>query len=165
MTDQDPEEPKDKRELLAAFDQVVNREHVRAVERASKPLARRTSLAIAVVCVFAWGGLAYTWIAKPAWLFPKDPWADMTPQAKEHELRFAIYLERERVLDFRKQNGRLPSTLAEAGPLEQGVEYVVTGDSTFVISGEINGVQLRLAENEPAEELLKPTGIKPSRRP
>jgi hypothetical protein len=165
VSDSDAAEPGDKRELVEAFDKVVNRERERVVESASVPQARRTGAIVVVLCVLAWGGLAYTWFAKPAWLFPPDPSKTVTPQQREAALRFGIYLERERVLLFLKRHGHLPKTLAEAGVVEEGVEYVVSGDSTFVVTGGIGNQQFRLNESESAEELLQGTGVKPPARP
>lgn len=161
MTDQDDPAPSEKRELLEAFDQVVNRERDRAVERVSLPLRRRTSLLVAALCVLTWGALAYTWFGKPAWLFPPDPAASRTAGELEAELRFALYLSRERILDYWAANRRLPATLAEAGDVEQGVEYTISGDSTFVVSVMLGDSLVTLNESQSAEELLKPTGIVP----
>ncbi len=159
----DPARP-DKRELLAAFDGVVNREREKAIEsRRSLPVARRTHVAVLVVCLLSWGALVYTWLAKPAWLFPADPAASLTPGEREARLRFGMYLERERVLEFRATHHRLPASLAEAGDVEAGIEYAVRGDSTFVVSAMAGDILLTLDESQSADELLKPAGIAPSR--
>jgi hypothetical protein len=163
VTDQDDPAPPDKRELLEAFDQVVDRERERAVERGSLPMRRRTHLLVAALCVLAWGALAYTWIGKPAWLFPTDPAANLSPAELDRQLRFGLYLSRERVLDYWVEHRRLPATLAEAGDVEAGVEYTISGDSTFVVSVLIRDSLLTLNESQPADDLLKPTGISPGR--
>lgn len=161
---EDPGTP-DKRELLAAFDGVVNRERERAVERRSLPVARRTGAVVLVVCILAWGGLAYTWLGKPAWLFPADPVTGLTEPEKEARLRFGLYLQRERVLDFLATHRRLPASLSEAGDVEAGVEYLVSGDSTFLVSILVRDSVITLNESQPADELLKPAGLAPSRAP
>ncbi len=127
------------------------------------PVARRTHAAVLVACILSWGALAYTWLAKPGWLFPSDPSASRTPAEREAELRFGVYLERERVLDFRATHHRLPVTLAEAGDVEEGVEYTVSGDSTFVVSAMVRDSLLTLNESQSADDFLKTTGITPSR--
>jgi hypothetical protein len=157
-----PAEP-GKRELLEAFDGVLNRERERAVEGRSLPLARRTHPALIVICVLSWAALAYIWLGRPEWLFPGDPAASLSPVARESRLRFGMYLERERVLDYRASHHRLPANLAEAGDVEEGIEYTVRGDSSFVVSALVRGSLLTLNESQSAEELLKPTGIRPSR--
>jgi hypothetical protein len=157
-----PTEP-GKRELLEAFDGVLNRERERAVESRSLPLARRTHPALIVICVLSWAALAYTWLGRPEWLFPGDPAANLSPAAREARLRFGMYLERERVLDYRASHHRLPGNLAEAGDVEEGIEYTVRGDSSFVVSALVRDSLLTLNESQNAEELLKPTGIRPSR--
>ena len=158
----DPARP-EKQELLAAFDGVVNREREKAVERRSLPVARRTHAAVLVVCLLSWGALVYTWVAKPEWLFPRDQSASPSAAEREARLRFGMYLERERVLDFRATHHRLPASLADAGDVEEGIKYVASGDSTFVVSAVVRDSLLTLNESQSADELLKPTGITPSR--
>ena len=160
--DGDPAPPR-KGELLDAFDGVVNRERERALERRSLPVARRTHAAMIVVCILSWGALAYTWLAQPEWLFPTDQSVALSPVEKESRLRFAMYLERERVLDYLSSHRRLPKTLAEAGDVEAGVEYAVSGESTFVVSAMVRDTLLTLNESQRADELLKPAGISPAR--
>jgi len=163
VTDQEEPSPPDKGELLKAFDQVVDRERERAVERVSLPVQRRTHVVVAAICVLSWGALAYTWIGKPAWLFPPDPSANRTPAELETQLRFGLYLSRERVLDYWTEHRRLPATLADAGDVETGIEYTISGDSSFVVSAMLGDSLLTLNESQPADDLLKPTGINPGR--
>ncbi len=155
--------PTDKQQLLEAFEGVVSREREKAVERRSLPVARRTHVVVLVACILSWGALAYIWLARPEWLFPGNPAAGLAPAEREARLRFAIYLERERVLDFRASHHRLPSSLAEAGDVEAGVEYAVSGDSTFVVSAVVRDSLLTLNESQAADDLLKPAGLVPSR--
>ena len=155
-------ESPDKRQLLEAFDGVVNREREKAVERRSLPPIRKTHAAVVLVCVLCWGALAYTWLAKPEWLFPGDQAGTLTASQRDARLRFALYLERERVLDFRATHRRLPASLAEAGDVEAGVEYAVSGESTFVVSALVGDSLLTLNESESADLLLKPAGLAPS---
>ncbi|HEV8197310.1 MAG TPA: hypothetical protein VGP87_11755 [Gemmatimonadales bacterium] len=158
----DPVVP-EKRELLEAFDGVVSREREKVLERRSLPVARRTHAAVIVVCVLSWGALAYTWLARPAWLFPPDPATRLTPSQRESRLRFGMYLERERVLDFWATHKRLPRSLEEVGDVEAGIDYAVRGDSTFVVSALVRDSVLTLDESQSADELLRPAGLKPSR--
>ncbi len=163
MTDQEEPSPSDKRELLEAFDKVVDREREKAVERVSRPVQRRTHLVVVALCALSWGALAYTWIGKPAWLFPTGPAANRTPAELETQLRFGLYLSRERVLDYWAEHRRLPATLADAGDVETGIEYTISGDSSFVVSVMVGDSLLTLNESQPADDLLKPTGINPGR--
>ncbi|HEU5219850.1 MAG TPA: hypothetical protein VFU23_14415 [Gemmatimonadales bacterium] len=152
-----------KDDLLEAFDGVVNRERERAVASRSLPLARRTHWVAIVLCVVAWGALAYIWIGRPAWLFGGDPAASPSRAEKETRIRFGLYLERERVLDYRASHHRLPGSLEEAGDVETGVDYAVTSDSTFVVSAMLRDSLITLNESQSADELLKPTGIAAAR--
>jgi hypothetical protein len=161
--DEDAPAASDKSQLLEAFDGVVNREREKAVQSRSLPMARRTHTAVLVLCIVAWGTLAYVWLAKPDWLFPPDPASQLSPAERESRLRFGMFLERERVLDFRATHGRLPANLAEAGDVEEGIDYTATGESTFVVSATVRDSVLTLNESERADELLKQAGVAPSR--
>jgi hypothetical protein len=47
--------------------------------------------------------------------------------------------------------------------VEEGIEYTLVGASSFVVSAVVRDSLLTLNESQNAEELLKPTGIRPSR--
>ncbi len=163
MTQPTPTPPSDKRDLLAAFDQVLDREQEKKVFSASPPPPTRTSYAVTILCVVAWGWLGYAWLARPAWLFPQELAAVPTPAEAEATMRFGMYLELERVFDYRAAHGRLPGALGEAGDVEEGVDYMRTGDTTFVLTGQLSGRTLRLESTDSREEFLRPAGLSPSR--
>lgn len=164
MSPNDEPNAPDKRDLLAAYDQVVEREREKARTTDTPARRRRTSAAIVVLCVVSWGWLGYTWLARPAWLFAPDQGTPRTAAEQEATLRFGMYLEAERVRDHLELNHRLPESLGEAGDLEEGVEYQITGDSTFVLTGAMGATSLRLASSDDIQEFLKPTGMKPAPR-
>jgi hypothetical protein len=156
--------PPDKRDLLAAFDQVVDREREKARTVSEPARRRRNSLAIIALGVISWGWLGYTWLFKPAWLFAPDQSIAQTPAEREATLRFGMYLESERVRDYFDANRRLPMDLGEAGDLEQGVDYSISGDSSFVLTGTLGTATLRLSSDDDVQEFLKPAGMKPAPR-
>lgn len=159
----DPTPPNDKRDLLSAFDQVVQREKVRAVEAANAgPVRRRTPPWVAVLGLLGWGVLAWTWLARPGWLFPPDPASLATPAQRESTLRFGMYLEADRVLEYLRANGRLPARLEDAGDVEAGVGYAVTGDTTFTLTGQDGTISLTFRSTDSMREFLAPAGISPA---
>lgn len=164
MSADDQPTPPDKRDLLAAFDQVVDREREKARAVSEPARLRRNSVAIILLCLISWGWLGYTWLARPAWLFAPNQDVARTPAEREVILRFGMYLEMERVRDYLDANHRLPITLTEAGDIEEGVEYAITGDSAFVLRGTAGTMTLRLSSTDNVQEFLKPTGMKPAPR-
>ncbi len=159
-----PPQPPEKRDLLAAFDQVLDREREKTVLAAAPPPPPRTSYAVTILCIAAWGWLGYAWLARPAWLFQREVAAAVTPAEAEATMRFGMYLELERVFDYRAAHGRLPGSLGDAGDVEEGVDYMRTGDTTFVLTGQLPGRTMRLESTESREEFLRPAGLTPSRR-
>lgn len=164
MSAADEPAPPDKRDLLAAFDQVVDREREKAQAVSQPARLRRNSVAIIALGVISWGWLGYTWLARPTWLFAPDQAVARTPAEQEATLRFGMYLERERVLDYRDLNHRLPLNLGEAGDIEQGVDYNITGDSSFVLTGTSGRSSLMLSSSDNVLGFLASTGIKPPPR-
>ncbi|NOT06934.1 MAG: hypothetical protein HOP28_01890 [Gemmatimonadales bacterium] len=153
----------DKRELLDAFDQVVERDRKLRTSGPVVAAVRRNKVWIGALCVVLWGWLAYTWLSKPAWLFQQDPASLMSVAEQENAMRFGLYLQRERVAEYVTANRRLPAALEDAGDVEQGVTYLPGSGTTFTLVGSVAGVELRLASGDSAEEFLKPTGIKPNK--
>jgi hypothetical protein len=104
--------------------------------------ARNPGVTIALVLV-GWGCIAWIWLARPAFLFgPTDP-PPPSAEVREARLRFAMFLERSRVEAFVQRRGRLPTTLAEAGPVEAGVSYDRTS-SGYALHGTRDSLSLLL---------------------
>jgi hypothetical protein len=109
---------------------------------------------LVVVAVLAWGVLAWLWIARPAMIFGAGRTAKaMTESERDAFVRYSLYLEKARVEDFRRLNGRLPTSLAEAGPTEDGVTLATTSDG-YVLEGTASGTTLRLTERMNADSFL-----------
>ncbi|MES2306016.1 MAG: hypothetical protein V4558_10925 [Gemmatimonadota bacterium] len=104
--------------------------------------------------VAAWAFIGYVWIARPAFLFEQQPAAALTPVQREARLRYAIYLQRARIDAFKAQNGRLPESLRETGPVESGVQYERTADNGYDIFGASDGTVLRLSDRMSVDSFL-----------
>lgn len=134
---------------------VKHRAPTPAEQRTARHAARRMSgRAMATVAlVLGWALLAWIWLARPAFIFgPGDP-PPPSAELREARLRFAIYLERGRVEAYVAARGRLPVSLAQAGPVEAGVflEKTTTG---YVITGISGDLALRLTDRMRADSFL-----------
>lgn len=78
----------------------------------------------------------YFLIAQPEFVV-LNPLVDPRPSERVvQQTRTAMYMDGiNKIENFRRDNGRLPETLAEAnsGLAEQGVEYTMQGDSTYLL--------------------------------
>jgi hypothetical protein len=78
-------------------------------------------------------------LLQPAWLFPPAPLE--TPALREASVRVRMYVEMDRVEQFRNAKGRLPATLMEAGGDTTGLVYS-TADDGYTLVGRDNGFSL-----------------------
>lgn len=132
-------------------DQAATAESQRAARRL-RP--RKSAPTLIIVAVLAWGALAWLWIARPAAIFGSGVNAvAMTANEQDAFVRYGLYLQRARVERFRAQLGRLPSTLAESGPVEAGVEFATTSDG-YVLEAKAGAGTLRLTERMNADSFL-----------
>ncbi len=120
-----------------------------AVRPVPPPRNRRAVLALAL----GWGFLGYIWIARPGWIFGPATDSVLSADRREAALRFTLYLERGRVEGFTEEHGRLPGSLAEAGPVDEGVDWRPDG-SGYVLTGELQGQTLRLSSAMDADSFL-----------
>lgn len=107
-----------------------------------------------LIVVFAWGFIAYAWIARPDFLFRVGTTPALSVEQREARMRYAVYLQRARVETFRARAGRLPETLLESGPVERGVEYERIAEDRYEISGSVDGTVLRLGDRMSADSFL-----------
>jgi hypothetical protein len=91
-------------------------------DRASSPLAWT-----AVVVLF--GVSLYLWFGSPSWLEPAPP-EPLPPTFQEAGLRMEIFHQALNVEDFLEGEGRLPSTLVEAGD-SSDVQYERLDDRRY----------------------------------
>ncbi|MDX1495308.1 MAG: hypothetical protein R3253_14675 [Longimicrobiales bacterium] len=79
----------------------------------------------------------YFLIAQPDFLVVNPVDDPRSSQEVVASTRTGIYMDGiQRIENFRNANGRLPQSLAEVGSSlgEQGVQYTVVGDSTYILS-------------------------------
>lgn len=102
---------------------VMEHEEKKAVARAKQETARRHGSPVRRLLLV---GLllfnAYLWLGSPQWLEYRTP---PVPPVSYYEssYKIAIYMQRQRVEEFRAQKGRLPIVARQAGTPVKGVEY------------------------------------------
>ncbi len=140
----------DRRALLQAYQDVVRTEHDKRTTQpvpvqppSRAPFWASMGLLIAV--------LAGILVLQPGWLFPKAP--EESIELRTASLRVRMFVEIDRIDQFRNENGRLPATLIEAGADTTGLRYSVGGDA-YSLEGVNRGVTLTYTSSQSAKDFL-----------
>ena len=147
----------EKRALLEAFDTVLKTQaEQREAERAAAEAQRRghgVSRLLMVVCatILLFTGV-YLYVERPEWIFPQ-PAAPESLAVREASLRITIANAAQHVERYRKQSGKLPASLQQAGAHEGGIGYLVTGTGYRLLS-EIDGLRLSYDSSEPLSRFV-----------
>lgn len=99
------------------------------------------------------GLVAWVWLFPPSFLSPEPP----PPQPIEQEeaaLRFAIYVQAQRIQAFRDQHGRYPETLDEAGPPLEGMRYIRLRPDLYQLTGTTDRVTLTYRSDLPLSDFV-----------
>lgn len=110
---------------------VMQREEEKAAKREQQ--GRRVQRAAPIRQLLAVSMLllnAYLWMGNPHWLeyrTPKQPPLDYY----EGSWRIAVYMQRQRVEEFRAKRGLLPVAATQAGPPVKGVKYRTLGKNVY----------------------------------
>jgi hypothetical protein len=142
--------PHDRSALVQAFQDVVRDEQVKRTTplKPERPASRLPfqigMIAIAIV-------LAAILALQPAWLFPKPP--TESPALQEASLRVRMYVQIDRIEQFRTAKARLPATLGEAGIDSTGLTYSAGSDS-YSLSGVNRGVTLTYTSSQAPKDFL-----------
>ena len=80
----------------------------------------------------------YSWVARPEFIWGPSA-RSVTPQRRDANLRFAMFLLAQRVASFRKTGGSFPASLAAMGETMPGVSLRVLSDSIFELRATENG--------------------------
>jgi hypothetical protein len=144
-------DPYDRRDLVKAYKDVVEEQQQKRSRRdAPEPTPARKvgfwtiSLGILLAC-----GLSVA--THPEWFFPKE--RVESPEIQDASLRLLIYREIIHVEQFRRANGRLPSSLQEAGGGNNGVEYSIEGGG-YRLKARNGGIELSYNSNTPPGEFV-----------
>jgi hypothetical protein len=140
----------DRRALLQAYQDVVRTEQDK---RATQPLPAKpesrvpfwVAMGLLIVC------LTGILVLQPAFLFPKPP--EEGREIREASLRVRMYLEIDRIEQFRSANSRLPQTLIEAGADTNGLTYNV-GAEGYSLAGVSHGITLSYVSGQSPKDFL-----------
>ena len=140
MTAPTPPSP-EKRALIDAYETVLKAEAERRdTVQASTPAGPPRTRPIAwIVLGLVLAGLIAAVVLRPPWLGLGVPLRE-PPAVREASLRLAVALEAQRVMRYQREQGRLPATLDEAGPVLAGVSYQPSREGIYEMSatdGEI----------------------------
>jgi hypothetical protein len=122
----------DRRKLIEAYQEVVRSEREKRVSGPllePEPPRRRFALLMALMAA----GLAALLVLQPAWLFSSAPPPE-PPAVQEASLRLTMFRAIELINAYRAVQGRLPTTLAEAGADTTGLRYERTADG-YTVTG------------------------------
>jgi len=153
---QSPNNTPEKKALLEAFDSVLKTQAEEREARRAEHEARRRhggSRLLMLVCttVLVFVGV-YLYVERPDWVFP----APATPESvavREASLRISVANAAQHVEHFRQRTGRLPSTLAEAGAHESGLDYE-PASSTYKLHADVGDVRISYDSNEPLSRFV-----------
>ncbi len=148
-TSNQPSGPPDRRALLEAFQDVVKSERdKRGGELRAVPASRPVFLFVMGLLLVA---LTAVLVSQPRWLFPGPP--EETPALREASLRVRMYVEIERIEQFRAANGRYPASLLEAGGDTTALTYN-TGPTGYSLTGQNRGATATFAAGSNPREFL-----------
>lgn len=141
------------RELEAAIRDAVEAQKASARTQAPLRKAKRNNTALLGVLLLTWAGIAWLWIARPAWVFQPDAQPPLSAEQEEAALRFAMYLQRGRVEAYRQRHGVWPGSVADLEQREDGIEIELEG-SGFLLTGKRAGHVLVLHSGMNADSFL-----------
>ncbi len=122
---------------------------------APPPPPARAPTAWVAAALFSWIITAGLLLFRPAFTRgPVDqPWRP-EPAVAEASLRYGLWLARHRVADYRRDKGRLPSFLAEAGVADPSLVLEVGGERRYAVEGRQGPLILRLGSEMAADSFL-----------
>lgn len=104
------------------------------------------------VATIAFG--AYVLVAKPAWLITPPP-SPEPPAIVDASLRVAMWQQALYVERYRREEGRLPADLAQAGaPDVVGVSFHRVAEDSYLITGSSGDMDLVLRSEESFDDFL-----------
>jgi hypothetical protein len=94
----------------------------------------------------------YLLVFTPDWVTVR-PIPAPDPAARVESLRLAMYIQMKQIEAYRIANGRLPATLAEAGTVAPGVDYVPQG-TTYLLIATAGETVLRYESSQSADDFV-----------
>lgn len=141
----------DRQALLKAFQDVVKGESDRSSHGLPVPEVPSSRAPFWIVSLTTLTVAAALLIGQPEWLFPRAP--KEPPVLEEASLRVRMYVEIERIEQFRATQGRLPATLLEAKGDTTGLQYSAGGDG-YSLTGRNAGIALTYTSSQSPREFV-----------
>lgn len=141
--------PLDRAQVLAEV-----MEYVIKVSKPTPLVLPRPRVWIPMTTVAAFSFALYSYAARPEWIW--GPQVDPTQITATHEadMRFAMYLLAQRILDYRAEFGTVPDSLADVGDRVDSVKYVPLTDTSFSLRYE-SGVPIILYSTQSMDDFLR----------
>ena len=139
-----------KEDLLRAAEEAVGQDRTGGSGR-GEPLTRWGIIGWGLVLVAALAGWLFG--TRPEWVFT-PPLAAESAEVTVASMRLSLVRERQRVERYRAQNGRLPSTLAEAGSTMRNIDIAASPDGSYLLRAVEGETALELHSSESIEGFL-----------
>lgn len=122
-------------EAEAAVHAVMQREEVKArrLEAVERPRVRRSPRLRAALLAGLLLFNGYLWFGNPQWLTWHEPPAESIDYY-QNSYKMAVYLQRQRIEEYRRGAHRLPQTASQAGPPVRGVRYEPVTEDRYLLS-------------------------------
>jgi hypothetical protein len=127
-----PSTASESRKLVAEYEQKLKSEK-EFDQASSAESVRQRKFRRAMILFGALAITLYLTLNPPNWIQP-PPAPAPTGAEREASDRFAIYLQAQRIEQYRNITGRLPSTMEEAGEPMPGIRYEVLGDGVYALT-------------------------------
>lgn len=118
----------------AAQAAVQDQDEKNAEEARARDGSKGRGVRIGVQALIGVAGLVVL-LLNPDWLTGPKALPPEPPAIATASLRLSLLRERQRVVDYRRQNGRLPETSSEAGISLAQISYAREGADGFALSG------------------------------
>ena len=126
------------------MDEVARETRQKTLPRPGRRVSRRKLLFTFLLVTAS----IFVWVVRPT--APDEEVSQPSVVVQEASLRFAMYLKRARVEEYRQLNGRFPTSMDEA----DGIGYRLITDRVFELTGTMDDVHLVLRSNESPETFL-----------
>jgi hypothetical protein len=81
----------------------------------------------------------YVWLGNPSWLTYNQP-SGLSIDYYQSSWELAVYLQRQRIEEYRQLKGHIPTTAQQAGPTVRGVQYTPIEQKAYQLTAG-NGVK------------------------
>lgn len=111
------------------------------------PFGRRVAVVLLVLLLAA---TVWLWVFPPAWLAIEPP--PPSPAEQEASLRFAMYVQAQRIRAYQLETGELPTTLEEAGAPLPGMGYRLVEPGVYELTGATDRLRLTYRSDQPLRQ-------------